>query len=207
MSMERSNGVALRLYMFSIKRIAREDTAGRAHQHFQDIELEGGDLDRFAVGENLARARDRCATPFTSRRASGFRRTRFQPAQNRANAGGQLSRVERLGQVVVGAELQADDAVHIFAAGREHDDRHFAFLAQAAQDFEAIHARQHHVQQDDRVVALQRLVQAALAVVLAFQRRIPRASEIPPAGRKARHHRPPIGFAQLRFTTFGASGM
>ena len=73
----------------------------------------------------------------------------FVAAQDGADAGGQFARVERLRQVIVGAEFQADDAVDIFAARGQHDDRDFALLAQAAQDFEAVDARQHDVEHDE----------------------------------------------------------
>ena len=61
----------------------------------------------------------------------------------------QLARLEGLGQVVVGSELEADDAVHHVAARGEHDDRHAARLADLPADGEAVHARQHHVEDDD----------------------------------------------------------
>src|SRR3990170_115664 len=49
----------------------------------------------------------------------------------------QLARIEGLGQVVVGAHLQADDAVDVIALGGEHDDRGARVLrAQAPADRE-----------------------------------------------------------------------
>jgi hypothetical protein len=47
---------------------------------------------------------------------------RAVPAQDRADARQQLARLEGFGQVVVGADLQADDAVHRVALGGEHHD-------------------------------------------------------------------------------------
>ena len=44
-------------------------------------------------------------------------------AQHGADAGQQLARVERLGEIVVGAHLQPDDPVRVLADGGEHDDR------------------------------------------------------------------------------------
>ena len=44
-------------------------------------------------------------------------------AEDRLHAGEQLARLERLGQVIVGAHLQSDDTVHRVAAGGEHQDR------------------------------------------------------------------------------------
>ena len=66
------------------------------------------------------------------------------------NTGEQLARVERFAQVVVGADFQSHDAVHVFALGREHDDgRAVAVGAQAAADGQAILAGHHQVEHDD----------------------------------------------------------
>ena len=66
----------------------------------------------------------------------------------------QFARVEGLGQVVVGAHLEPDDAVHVVALGSEHDDRRaVAGGAQAPDDGEAVLAGKHLVQ-DDQVVGL-----------------------------------------------------
>jgi hypothetical protein len=43
-------------------------------------------------------------------------------AQDGLDARHQLAGIERLGQVVIGAELEADDLVDVLAAGRQHDD-------------------------------------------------------------------------------------
>jgi hypothetical protein len=75
-------------------------------------------------------------------------RPRFQAAHDGADARGQFARVERLRQIIVGAQFQPDDPVHIFPARRQHDHRHL-LVCGAAQDLESIHARQHHVQQHD----------------------------------------------------------
>src|SRR5205814_1144640 len=51
-----------------------------------------------------------------------------------------------LRDVVVGAEVEADDSVCFFAPGGEEDDRGGqTFLARAAADLEAAQLRQHHV--------------------------------------------------------------
>jgi hypothetical protein len=71
-------------------------------------------------------------------------------AQDGADARQQLARLEGLGQVVVGAELQADDPVHRVALGGEHQHRHLAGVARqrahAAAHFQAVDVRQHQVQ-------------------------------------------------------------
>ncbi len=82
--------------------------------------------------------------------------------QHGAQAGQQFARVERLGQVVVGAQLQADHAVGGIAPRGEHDDRHGAGCAQAGADLEAVAVRQHQVE-DDRVRLQAALVGQGLA--------------------------------------------
>jgi hypothetical protein len=65
--------------------------------------------------------------------------------------------------VVVGAHLQADDAVHVLDLGGEHDDgRGVVGRAQAAADAQAVFAGQHEVEHDEidrlaREHAVQRL--------------------------------------------------
>jgi hypothetical protein len=77
--------------------------------------------------------------------------------------GQQFTRVEGLAQVVVGADFEADDAVHVLALGGQHDDRRAVVgRAQAAADREPIFAGHHEVEHDqvDRVAqqdAVQRL--------------------------------------------------
>src|SRR5581483_7132816 len=70
-------------------------------------------------------------------------------AQHRANAGDQLARGVRLGDVVVGAEFQPDDLVDLAVAGRHHDHRHTGFRPKLLAHVGAAHPRQHQVQQHD----------------------------------------------------------
>ena len=53
------------------------------------------------------------------------------PAQDRPDARDQLARAERLGQVVVGAELEAEQLVELVVARGEHDDRDRRVAARA----------------------------------------------------------------------------
>ena len=78
--------------------------------------------------------------------------------RHRAHPRHELVRAERLGDVVVGAELEAADAVRFFGARGQHDDGHAGgglVGAQRLADIEAAHARQHDVEDDDvdRMVA------------------------------------------------------
>jgi hypothetical protein len=97
-------------------------------------------------------------------------------AQQRAHAREQLAQRERLDQVVVGAHVQAGDAVVDLAARGEHQHRCVvAALAQAPAHLQPVHARHRDVE-DDRLVRgapqlLERLVSVAgLGHVVVFQR-------------------------------------
>jgi hypothetical protein len=69
-------------------------------------------------------------------------------AEQRTDARHQLQHRERLGQVVVGAQLQAQHAVRLGRARGEHDHRHAGVaFTQVATDFPAVGSRQHQVQQ------------------------------------------------------------
>src|SRR5688572_3007908 len=70
----------------------------------------------------------------------------------RANAGDELIRAERLGNVVVGADFQSHDAVGLFGPGGDHDDRQAGggpVGAEEPADLEAADARQHDVEDGD----------------------------------------------------------
>ena len=65
------------------------------------------------------------ADPAAVRRPGG-------PAQQRPDPGDQLARAERLGHVVVAAQLQAEDPVDLVVAGGEEDDRRPVAVLRAA---------------------------------------------------------------------------
>jgi hypothetical protein len=75
--------------------------------------------------------------------------SRARPPQHRADPSQQLPQGERLGDVVVGAQLEAAHAVPLLAAGGQHDHRDVDPAApQLAADVPAAHARHHDVEQD-----------------------------------------------------------
>ena len=85
-------------------------------------------------------------------------------AQQRLDPAHQLAQAERLGQVVVGAELEADDLVDLVVARGQDEDRHLgAGRAQAAQDLEPVDARQADVEHDEVGRLVRGDVQALLA--------------------------------------------
>lgn len=69
------------------------------------------------------------------------------------DARGEFARIEGFGEVIIGADFQADDAVHIVAMSGEHDDRDGGDGPDFAQDFEAAHAGKHNVKNDEGVSA------------------------------------------------------
>ena len=88
-------------------------------------------------------------------------------AQDGRDAREQLHQRERLGDVVVGAELEAAHAIELGAARREHDHRHAAGRAAAAADppahLEAVEVGQHDVEHDQVVAPGERPVDALAA--------------------------------------------
>ena len=72
-----------------------------------------------------------------------------RPAEHGAHAGRELVGVERLGDVVVGAEVEALGLVGGRALGGQQDDRDRSPLAQLAHDLDAVEVGHDDVEQDD----------------------------------------------------------
>ena len=92
--------------------------------------------------------------------------------------GDQLARAERLGHIIVGAGLEAANAVSFLAARGQHDDRNVGgrrAAAQAAADFDAADALDHPVEEDDVGLDLIDQDQRLLAVAGPSARHIPPA--------------------------------
>ena len=109
-----------------------------------------------------------------------FRQAGADAAQHGAQPRQQLGHREGLGQIVVGAGIQAADAVGFLAARRQHDDGDVAgFLAsaQAAADLDAGKLRQHPVQHHQIGLFLGRDQQRLLAIA-RFQHPIALALQI-----------------------------
>ena len=88
-----------------------------------------------------------------------------RPAQDGADAGGQLVGVERLGDVVVGAEVEALGLVGGRALRGQQDDRDRPALAQLAHDLDAVEVGHHDVEQHDVRADLFGLGEGLLAAV------------------------------------------
>jgi hypothetical protein len=144
---------------------ARDDATGGAHQGFQQIELDGSQRQRLAVARDNARRF--IEVNVADHPSFGGRRIGVdaRAPQNGANPGDQFARVERLWQIIVSAHLQTDDAVDVVAARRQHQDRRLRAPAYLAQDFKAVHVRQHDVEDDQGIRAGQSAIDAGLAVM------------------------------------------
>ena len=93
-----------------------------------------------------------------------FRLTPVTP-QDSLDARQQLRTAEWLGDVVVCADLEPDDAIDLVALGRQDDHRGGHPLAsQDAENLHAAHAWQHHVEQDQVESLVARGLEGRLAV-------------------------------------------
>src|SRR5699024_11237612 len=71
-------------------------------------------------------------------------------AEDGADAGDDLFEAEGLGHIVIAADGQTGDLVRgVITRGEEDDGSVHADLAQAASDGEAVHVRQHHVEDEE----------------------------------------------------------
>jgi hypothetical protein len=86
------------------------------------------------------------------------------PAQYRAQPGQQFARLERFGQVIVGADLQAHDPIGRISASGQHQHRRVGFRAQLAADIQTIHVGQRQIQHDGRVIGIRQLFERRGAV-------------------------------------------
>ena len=84
------------------------------------------------------------------------RRACARVAQGHPHARQQLVHAEGLRQVVVGAGVERRDLVVLAAAGRDHDDRHAAPLADPPRQIDAVAVGQAEVQQDQLGVVRRR---------------------------------------------------
>src|SRR5690606_21227933 len=126
---------------------ARQRLAGVAYQGFQQVDFAAGQLDRLAVAQQLPQGRVEYKGPEADRHVLGQRRRAALASQYRFDARQQFAGIERLAQIVVGAGLQAYDAVHRLVARRQQDDGDiFALFAQPAAGIGAVATGQHAVE-------------------------------------------------------------
>ena len=105
---------------------------GRARQRGEDLELDERRRDRVAVAHDGALGRvDAQAADLDRLLVVGLRVGHAGAPQRGLHARAELAHRERLGDVVVGAELEPEHLVDLLRLGGEHDDRHGRALARA----------------------------------------------------------------------------
>jgi hypothetical protein len=126
--------------------LAADDAAGVARELGEQVELLAAELDLLPADADPARGQVDVEVVHRDRRrllGPGG------PAQHGADARDHLRGAERLDDVVVGAELEADDAVGLGPAGGDHDHRDVRVAAQPAADVAAVAVGQREVEEDE----------------------------------------------------------
>ena len=142
--------------------VPAEDFARLARQQVQQVELRAGQLHHHAVALYAA-ARGVDGQTLKLQRARGNTGPWCPaPAQHRLQARHQFTWLEGLGQIVVRPQLQPHHTVHHLAACGQHHDGQVALLADGAAQLEAVHFRQHDVE-DGSVEAAGRQLRQAIA--------------------------------------------
>ena len=142
--------------------VALSGRFGLSANSFKQVELAGDSVSSLpSASIRMARSRSSTRRPMRTRLVGCGRRRLAGAAQHALDARQQLARLERLGDVVVGAEFEADDAVDRLAGRGHHDDADLAAaLAQPARQREAVLAGQADVEQDQlRQVPFDQLTQ------------------------------------------------
>ena len=70
-------------------------------------------------------------------------------SQRRAYPRDEFAQPERLGDVVVGTDLEAHHSVDLGTFRRDHDDRNLGLLSELPTDVDAADLRQHHVEENE----------------------------------------------------------
>ena len=85
--------------------------------------------------------------------------------QHRMNARGEFAWIVRLGQIIIGAEFEPHDAIHVLTVRRQHDNGQRGLGANLAQYFKAANAGQHHIQDHQRIITGKCALNAGRAVM------------------------------------------
>src|SRR5437588_9065259 len=130
----------------------------------QKLELASGKLDRLAFPRHFLAAKiDRQI--LETEYGVGQLPSGLGAAQQRFNTRQQLGYFERLGEVIVGAQLQSCNPIVYAAACRQHQNRQIdVTLAQLAADVESTAAGEHDIQNSQIEIAAGCLNQPVLAV-------------------------------------------
>ncbi len=137
--------------------------AGVAGEGGEELELGGREVDLLALHHHLVAGDVDDQVPEVQDLDLGLG-FHAGAAQQGADAGHELAGRERLDEVVVGAELEADDAVLDLTLGGEHDDGHVGGVADGAANALAGQLGEHEVEDDEVEGVLLELLHGRLAV-------------------------------------------
>ena len=129
--------------------VAREHEPAVVEQLPEQVELLRRELDLAVADHRLAAAGVDHEVAVANLLALVAAALGRRAAQHALHPRHELARVERLRQVVVGADLETDDLVHVLVARGQHQDRDVRALAHAAADLEPVHVRQVEVEHDE----------------------------------------------------------
>lgn len=126
------------------------NAAATFHEGGEEFEFGGGQVDALAAdGDEVARDIDGEVTGLEAFGAFGGLGAAFEEF---ADAEDEFAGAERLGDVIVGAEFETQNAVDFGGPGGEHDDGDAGGGGVAAEelaDFQAVHLGEHDVEEDE----------------------------------------------------------
>jgi hypothetical protein len=163
--------------------LARHEVALMAEQIFEELELARRQLEQSLTAHGASR--HQIEFQVSRFQAKDFGRT--TAAEQRPNPREELGQRKRLDQIVVGALIQAKDAiVDAVASGQNQDWRLQVPLPQGLQDFEPVPPRQHQIEYDQIEHFSVRAKKPVLArygddnvVMLCLQGRLEHLSQFP----------------------------
>ena len=153
--------------------VAVEDFARLFGQHAQQFKLSARQLDQLSLAQHCVRVQVNLQTVKNQPMMLGHSAS---APQHGLQACHQLTRLKRLGQIVISPQFQANDAIHHITARGQHDDGNIACaittLANGAAQLKAIHLGQHHVQNCGVKMACPQLGQTSARPVRERERQV-----------------------------------
>src|SRR5215469_6888233 len=148
--------------------VARDDAPRGSNKHLQQIELRRGEFDPLPGAPHFARRR---VNANGSDRHFGCRLLdhRLAAPQHGANPRQQFIGIKWLGKIVVGAGIEALDAILLLYARRRHDHGDALAPPQLLEHSESVEYRQHDIENHQVMRAIHRAGQPLAPVVGALK--------------------------------------
>ena len=165
--------------------IPRNDAARRSRQEVQNIEFQRCKVDGLIAFPDLSGPNVHLYVSESPKEIGG----RIEPAgaaQNGTNPRQQFIRIEWLGNVIIGAGFQSENAIVPVIAGSKEYNRLRNSFSQLLKECEAVHNRQHDIEDDQVMLALQGTRQAGLPIIRVIE-------PVTHLGEKLLHHVAQLG--------------